>query len=667
MAEGGSIKRCAPGKRIHGTLYLCIDALEGLPDDVRQTIARAEALLPERASWNVLKLDDACPERVSLLLYQPFDEEPFPALLESRTVDLARGSVTSRSFEHSANPPILHRKELLLAIDDPRRPAFAALTRALEQRGVFSEMGRMGFRAAWSRRLADAGIRIVNHCIETARSPNEAEIGSAAAPPSPSGIARHRTAIARARLSAPMQALLRQSLVDEGTTILDYGCGRGDDVQALEAAGFPARGWDPHHAPDASRTPSSVVNLGYVINVIEDPDERIEVLREAWSLAQDVLAVAVLVEGRADVSAQTPYRDGYLTRWSTFQKYFRQGEFLDLLAQALGRDPVPIAPGLAFVFRSDAAEQAFLAARQRRGPASPLAERALAAPARSRASGMVPLEIEARRPLLERLWNLALTLGREPTKDEVDPPLASAIVSAAGSIRRAFGACRSLFDEADLDRARERRTDDLRVYVAMTLFKQRRYGALPPDLQRDIKAFFGGLSNARAQATALLYSMAKPGALDEACLRAEAEGTGIMDGTALHLLAEHLAELPPVLRCFVGCAGWLYGDPSAAHVVEIDPTRRRVVLSRYVNFEASPAPEIEELAKIDLARQTVRIWAPSGNEDAPVLLLKGRLMNPWDPRQAEQQAFDEKVAALGLPGGRRRDVTTATLRSHALL
>jgi hypothetical protein len=66
-------------------------------------------------------------------------------------------------------------------------------------------------------------------------------------------------------------------------------------------------------------------------------------------------------------------------------------------------------------------------------------------------------------------------------------------------------------------------------------------------------------------------------------------------------------------------------------------------------------------------RQIVRIWAPSGYGDVPVFLLKGRLMDPRDPRRADQQAFDEKVAALGLPGGRRRDVTTATLRAHALL
>ena len=105
----------------------------------------------------MVKLEAAWPARVSLLLYEPFDDEPFPALLESRTVDLDRGTVAVRSFRRSANLPILHRKELLLAEGDPRRATFAALTGALEERGLFSGMERMGFRVPWSARLTEAG------------------------------------------------------------------------------------------------------------------------------------------------------------------------------------------------------------------------------------------------------------------------------------------------------------------------------------------------------------------------------------------------------------------------------------------------------------------------------------------------------------------------------
>ena len=35
-----------------------------------------------------------------------------------------------------------------------------------------------------------------------------------------------------------------------------------------------------------------MVNLGYVVNVIEDPSERAEALRLAWKLTRQVLVVA---------------------------------------------------------------------------------------------------------------------------------------------------------------------------------------------------------------------------------------------------------------------------------------------------------------------------------------------------------------------------------------
>ena len=37
--------------------------------------------------------------------------------------------------------------------------------------------------------------------------------------------------------------------------------------------GLDAVGWDPHFAPDTPKEPTDVVNLGFVINVIEDSDE----------------------------------------------------------------------------------------------------------------------------------------------------------------------------------------------------------------------------------------------------------------------------------------------------------------------------------------------------------------------------------------------------------
>ena len=102
--------------------------------------------------------------------------------------------------------------------------------------------------------------------------------------PAQSTVARHKTAIKRQSFSLPVKCLLRDGLLDSTRTFFDYGCGHGQDVAILSGMDFGASGWDPVHRPDGERRPADVVNLGYVINVIEDPREREQVVRRAGDL-----------------------------------------------------------------------------------------------------------------------------------------------------------------------------------------------------------------------------------------------------------------------------------------------------------------------------------------------------------------------------------------------
>src|SRR4051812_11132256 len=92
-------------------------------------------------------------------------------------------------------------------------------------------------------------------------------------------IPRHRTAIARPDLSKPIALAIADGVVTTSCSLFDYGCGRGHDVTRLRALGYEADGWDPGHRPAAEIRPADVVNLGYVVNVIEDPAERAHALR----------------------------------------------------------------------------------------------------------------------------------------------------------------------------------------------------------------------------------------------------------------------------------------------------------------------------------------------------------------------------------------------------
>lgn len=84
------------------------------------------------------------------------------------------------------------------------------------------------------------------------------------------------TAIARRKLSSPMRHLLNRGLIlaDEHR-ILDYGCGRGSDVEILREWGHDVDGWDPHWAPGAVEAGAyDIVTCHFVLNVIDPARER---------------------------------------------------------------------------------------------------------------------------------------------------------------------------------------------------------------------------------------------------------------------------------------------------------------------------------------------------------------------------------------------------------
>src|SRR5579884_427026 len=106
------------------------------------------------------------------------------------------------------------------------------------------------------------------------------------------GSERRLTAISRGGLSVPARQAVVDGQILPGGTVLDYGCGRGEDVRALRHMGCEAVGWDPFYQPDVRVEPCPVVLLTYVLNVIEDPAERRRTLQRAWELAGSVLIVS---------------------------------------------------------------------------------------------------------------------------------------------------------------------------------------------------------------------------------------------------------------------------------------------------------------------------------------------------------------------------------------
>ncbi len=652
------------GKRLPDAVYLHVEALPHSSPELQAEVQRALAAAKLAGPWNVVKLAHV-DGRVSFQWYPRFFDDGFPALASSVAVDLESGRVNVREYD-ADNPPILHRKETLLPPGHPGVSLAARLTEAAEAVGLFERPMEIGRRQAWEARLARLGLRIEGHRL--------VGVDGAAGPET---VHRHRTALTRYALSTPMQALWRHGFLDGEHSVFDYGCGRGDDLRALLGRGLTAVGWDPHFAPEQERHEADVVNLGFVLNVIEDPTERRDALLGAWALTRRVLAIGVLIGGRSAYERFRLFRDGVLTARGTFQKYYTPAELRDYVEGCLQREPIALAPGIVFVFRDDADEQAFLVRRSSsRVPASalPTATRPERPPRERRErqpKQRAPSKWETHADLLEAFWQRCVDLGRVPEVEEFD---------RAADLRTLLGLPTTVFKKltqergaAAIDARATARRHDILVFLALNLFERRRsFGALPEVVRRDLRAFFGSFQTAQTEAQRLLFSAGKPDVIREACEAASAAGLGYLDtGHSLQLHSSMANELPAVLRVYLGCAARLYGDVETADVVKIHVESGKLSLMSYDDFEGKAIPELIERVKINLRRQQIDFFE-YGTTETPTqpLYLKSRLIRSGFPFYEEQVAFDQALAAvdgLDLSGfGPSGDVLEAALAASNL-
>lgn len=638
------------GKLVGENLYvhrLCLDSLDAI---LRGLIDQAYALAPDSIeAANVIKID-VKNRTLSFLNYPGFFEEAFPSLAESWRIRLDTQRLTYRSYSESLNPPILHRKELLIPLNHPQREAFLELTRQAEQLGLFGENHLIGFKRPWEQKIRAAGYVLDGHRLQPigndlsdARPDDESSTTS-------SEIQRHRTALSRSGLSAPMQALARHGLLGETSTLFDYGCGRGDDLAALRQNGVDANGWDPYFAPDQRKQRAQIVNLGFVINVIEEFDERVAALRCAFQLTDELLVVSAMLYGSSAPAGQ-PYRDGYVTTRQTFQKYFTQNELKEFVESVLDTEAIAVGPGIMFVFTDKGAEQRFLYGRQRSHHALRLlGYRSAQAPRASRSTRISKRDqkLSEHRELADTLWQSMLALGRIP--EPLEFPEYPACLEAFGSWGRATRFVLEVNDAEEFSLAASERRADLLVYLALQLFsKRKRYRQLDEALQRDVKAHFGDYQKAMASAQALLLSVAEPAILDDACRVAESKGLGYyVESDYLQLHSSNIERLPPVLRIYVGCGSVLYGDMEEIDLVKIHIRSGKLTLMKFDDFDGKPVPVMTERIKIRLQDQDIDFFTYGSSYEPPPLYLKSRYLNEDYPMFEKQLRFDEELEALNL-------------------
>jgi len=442
---------------------------------------------------------------------------------------------------------------------------------------------------------------------------------------------RGQTAIHRVSLSRPVNLALDDGVIRPDRSFFDFGCGRGTDVAALREMGVEASGWDPVHLAHAQKSAADVVNLGYVVNVIEDPDERRETLIEAWRLSTTALVVAARLDWDIKTSQAVPFSDGVITAKGTFQKFFTQDELQSWIEDSLGAQADAAAPGVYYVFRHPTDREAHLASASQR--------RRFAAPA-------IPptVAFDQNRDLLEPLLRFMAEHGRPPASGELsDEPI---IKERIGSLNRAIKLLARVVDIRSWEETALTRQRDLLVYLALgTLRRQPKFSVLPTDLQIDIKHFFGSYAAATRLGRELLFSAGQQRALSEECSKA---AIGKLLPDALYVHVSSITELPVLLRVYEGCARTLLGDVPGAAVVKLRRDKPKVSYLCYPNFDGDPHPALRETFVADLRTLRTHHRDYAQTDNPPILHRKECFVAEAYPGREEFAALTLAEADAGL-------------------
>nr|WP_269431244.1 DNA phosphorothioation-associated putative methyltransferase [Crocosphaera watsonii] len=442
---------------------------------------------------------------------------------------------------------------------------------------------------------------------------------------------RHKAAIVRNAFSCPVRLALDLLLFDEETTFFDYGCGYGGDVERIAAAGYKSQGWDPYYCPDNHKRIADIVNLGYVINVVEDINERREALLNAWQLTNKVLIVSaqVLIDDRD--RGVIAYGDGIITSRNTFQKYYEQEELKFYIDQVLEVDSIPIGLGIYLVFRDEMEAQKFRASRFHSRAKTP---RLITKVRR----------FEDYEHLLQPLMEFYTERGRLPAKGELRNEVQ--LKEEFRSFRQAFKVVLQVTYEDDWDMITEKRRQDLLLYLALSQFDRRpKMRELSPEVKQDIKSLFGSYNSACVMADAMLYQVGNLEIIAQLCQK-QTLGRKLKNSLLIHISV--LEKLEPLLRLYEGCASRTVGRLEEANVIQFSWRIPKITYLYYPDFDDNPHPILHSRMQIQLNNLRVNHSDYEEEENPPILHYKDSLVSPDYPLYETFKELTEKEQELGL-------------------
>lgn len=158
----------------------------------------------------------------------------------------------------------------------------------------------------------------------------------------------HKTAMSRQGHSPVAEAVVSvvRARMDV-SSILDFGCGRGADVNYYRESGIQdVHGYDPHRDFGYDQLPQrefDVITMAFVLNVLPDPWSRVKAIQQAAQFLKPTGCMLIVTRSPNEIEAQAHkgkwprHNDGYWSheRKGTFQRGISANE-IGLLARRAG-------------------------------------------------------------------------------------------------------------------------------------------------------------------------------------------------------------------------------------------------------------------------------------------------------------------------------------------
>ncbi|MFB8382552.1 DNA phosphorothioation-associated putative methyltransferase [Streptomyces rubiginosohelvolus] len=435
---------------------------------------------------------------------------------------------------------------------------------------------------------------------------------------------RRLTAIGRADLSVPARQALADRQLAPGRSVLDYGCGRGGDVRALERLECRVSGWDPYFRPETPPAPSDVVLLTYVLNVIEDPSERRRTLERAWDLTSTVLIVSARLTWEKSKVRGKEFGDGLLTSRQTFQHLFGASELRSYVEDVTGARIVSASPGIVYAFKDEEARLSYLARR------------------------IVPdaewLSSEDTASAITALVDYVERRGRPPRIEEVPRSTAELLAHLKPNELK-----RLVRDSSDADKVTEsakRTTLSTLLYLAVELFNGRGpFTSLPLSVQLDVRSFFTSYKEACRRSDRLLLKLRDDGYVRGAM---NASSIGKLTPTALYVHRRAVDRMPTILRLYEHCASIAAGRPQEWTLAKLKHQGRAVSWLDYPDFDKDPHPRILSSYQVDLQSLETSHLSYAASANRPLLHRKHEFLTQDDPDAIRYRRLTNSEVKAGL-------------------